>query len=106
MLTVQIRNQEIEREFRELVNVFGTEELAWAEVFKFMQLYFLVFASRPLQNREQQFHALLAELRDNVQQHDAFAGLTHDEILTALRQTRDEIWETDYLPQYENFLRH
>lgn len=71
MLTVQIRNQEIERE-----------------------------------SREQQFHALLKELRDNVQQRGAFAGLAHDEILTALRQTRDKIWETEYLPQYENFLGH
>jgi len=106
MLTVQIRNQEIEREFRELVNVFGTEELAWEEVFKFMQIYFLVFASQPIRSREQQFHALLEELRGNVQHRGAFAGLTHDEILAALRRTRDEIWETEYQQQYENFIGH
>ena len=104
MLTIHIQNQEIEHEFHELVNFFGTEDAAMEEVFRFMDVYYAVFFREAVARHENDFHAILAELRRRVQASGRFAGMSHSDVLESLRNTREKVWEEDYQAFYEHLL--
>jgi hypothetical protein len=81
MLTFQINNNTLENDFKELVDVFGTEEKAFEEMVLFTK--FLV--------TEQNYSQLIESFSAEFQQNSRFKGMSKEQILSELRKDRKQV---------------